>query len=80
MLHNCVEMMHKKSLDIVWINTVVYIAALFTTLYTSSKRKDLLTPVDMTRLKGDMAAWINILGECSQLSGKDNFLDVSHPR
>lgn len=78
MLHNCVEMMHKKSLDIVWINTVVYIAALFTTLYVSSKRKDLLTPVDMTRLKGDMAAWINILGECSQLSGENNFRNISH--
>ncbi|KAF2993586.1 hypothetical protein E8E13_000514 [Curvularia kusanoi] len=69
MLHNCVEMMHKKSLDIVWINTVVYIAALFTTLYSSSRRKDSLTPVDMTRLKSDMATWLSILGECSQLSG-----------
>lgn len=70
MLHICTEMMHKKSLDIVWINTVVYIAALFTTLYISSRRKEQLTPVDMTRLKGDTATWIDILGECSQLSGK----------
>lgn len=70
MLHNCTEMMQKKSLDIVWINTVVYIAAVFTTLFISSMRKDLLTPVDMTRLKGDMAAWITVLGECSQLSGQ----------
>ncbi|KAJ4985616.1 transcription factor [Stagonosporopsis vannaccii] len=65
MLHTCTEMMHKKSLDIVWINTVVYIAAVFTMLFISSMRKDLLTPVDMTRLKGDMATWIDVLGECS---------------
>jgi hypothetical protein len=70
MLHNCTEMMQKKSLDIVWINTVVYIAAVFTTLFISSMRKEHLTPVDMTRLKGDMATWINVLGECSQLTGK----------
>ena len=69
MLHNCTEMMQKKSLDIVWINTVVYIAAVFTTLFISSMRKEHLTPVDMTRLKGDMATWINVLDECSQLSG-----------
>lgn len=74
MLHNCTEMMHKKSLDIVWINTVVYIAAAFTTLFISSMRKEHLSPVDMTRLKGDMATWINIIGECSQLSGKLSFL------
>ncbi|KAJ4339639.1 hypothetical protein N0V87_003080 [Didymella glomerata] len=69
MLHNCTEMMHKKSLDIVWINTVVYIASAFTHLFISSMRKDLLTPGDMTRLKGDMATWTNVLGECGQLSG-----------
>lgn len=70
MLLNCTEMMHKKSLDIPWINTVVYIAAVFTTLFISSMRKDLLSPVDMTRLKGDMATWINVLGECDHFLGK----------
>lgn len=80
MLHNCTEMMHKKSLDIVWINTVVYIAAVFTTLFISSMRKDLLTPVDMTRLKGDMATWINVLGECSQLSGNFSHSRELRPR
>jgi hypothetical protein len=72
MLHNCTEMMHKKSLDIVWINTVVYIAAVFTTLFISSMRKERLSPGDMTRLKTDMATWINVLGECSQLSGTED--------
>lgn len=78
MLHNCTEMMHKKSLDIVWINTVVYIAAAFTTLFISSMRKEHLTPGDMTRLKGDMATWINILGECSQLTGGSYYLNETN--
>lgn len=72
MLTNCTEMMHKKSLDIVWINTVVYIAAVFTMLFISSMRKDLLTPVDMTKLQGDMATWIGVLGECGKLSDTED--------
>ncbi|KAF2124354.1 hypothetical protein P153DRAFT_258613, partial [Dothidotthia symphoricarpi CBS 119687] len=74
MLLNCTEMMHKKSLDIPWINTVVYIAAIFTTLFISSRRKELMSPVDMTRLKGDMATWINVLGECDHFLGSGDSL------
>ncbi|KAH9861001.1 hypothetical protein IAQ61_010737 [Plenodomus lingam] len=69
MLHNCTEMMHMKSLDIPWINTVVYIAAAFTTLFISSMRKDQLSPVDMTKLKADMATWVDVIGECDQFLG-----------
>jgi hypothetical protein len=71
MLQNCHTLMLKKSLDIPWINTVVYIAAMFTTLFVSAKRKDQLAPVDMGRLKGDMTTWVNVLGEC------DHFLSTS---
>ncbi|KAF1846222.1 uncharacterized protein K460DRAFT_406442 [Cucurbitaria berberidis CBS 394.84] len=74
MLHNCTEMMHKKSLDIPWINTVVFIAATFTTLFISTTRKDQLTPVDMTKLKADMATWVNILGECDHFLGSNDKL------
>jgi hypothetical protein len=74
MLHNCTEMMNKKSLDIPWINTVVYIAASFTTLFISSTRQEQMSPVDMTKLKGDMAAWVNVLGECDYFLGSDGRL------
>ncbi|OAK94156.1 hypothetical protein IQ06DRAFT_260947 [Phaeosphaeriaceae sp. SRC1lsM3a] len=66
MLQNCNTLMHKKSLDPPWINTVVYVAAMFTTLFISSLRRDQLSPGDMTRLRGDMETWINVLGECDQ--------------
>jgi hypothetical protein len=74
MLHNCTEMMNKKSLDIPWINTVVYIAAAFTTLFISSTRQEQMSPVDMTKLKGDMAAWVNVLGECDHFLASGNRL------
>lgn len=70
MLQNCNTLMHKKSLDPPWINTVVYVAAMFTTLFISSLRRDQLSPGDMTRLRGDMETWINVLGECDQFLSK----------
>jgi len=78
MLHNCTAMLLKKSLDIPWINTVVFVAAAFTTLFVSSTRKDAMSPVDMTRLKGDMAAWIDVISECDQFLGRH--LHFFHPR
>ncbi|CAI9625039.1 unnamed protein product [Alternaria burnsii] len=74
MLQNCTMMMEKKSLDIPWINTVVYIAAAFTTLFIQSMRQDQMSPVDMTKLKADMSAWVNVLGECDHFLGSGNKL------
>lgn len=77
MLHNCTELVSKKSLDIPWINTVIYIAAAFTTLYIASTRQDQMTPSDMTKLKADMTAWVNVLGECDYFLGLGNRLKVA---
>jgi hypothetical protein len=74
MLRNCNTLMLKKSLDIPWINTVVYIAAMFTTLFISSMRKDQLSPVDMKRLTGDMETWVNVVGECDRFLSKSTCL------
>jgi hypothetical protein len=70
MLQNCNTLMLKKSLDIPWINTVVYIAAMFTTLFISAMRKDQLSPGDLAKLKDDMVTWVNVLGECDHFLGK----------
>jgi hypothetical protein len=74
MLRNCNTLMIKKSLDIPWINTVVYIEALFTTLFVSSMRKDQLSPADMKRLTGDMDTWVNVIGECDRFLSKPTCL------
>ncbi|KAF2027715.1 hypothetical protein EK21DRAFT_91228 [Setomelanomma holmii] len=74
MLQNCNTLMRKKSLDIPWINTVVYIAAMFTTLFISSMRREQLTPIDMEKLKSDMTTWISVLGECDHFLGSGDKL------
>jgi hypothetical protein len=70
MLHNCNEMRKIKSLDIPWINTVVYIAAIFTTLFAWNQRSSQMTSADMTKLQSDMSRWIDVMGDCGQLLGK----------
>jgi hypothetical protein len=70
MLQNCNTLMLKKSLDIPWINTVVYIAAMFTTLFISTMRKDELSPGDVSKLKDDIQTWVEVLGECDSFLGK----------
>jgi hypothetical protein len=77
MLHNCNEMRKIRSLDIPWINAVVYIAAIFTTLFVYFQRKDQMTSVDMTKLKNDMDQWHDVMGECGQLLGIITFLTIS---
>lgn len=69
-LHNCNEMRKIRSLDIPWINTVVYIAAIFTTLFVWFQRRDQMTSVDMTKLQTDMSQWIDVMGDYGQLLGK----------
>ncbi|KAF2186760.1 hypothetical protein K469DRAFT_144948 [Zopfia rhizophila CBS 207.26] len=77
MLHNCNEMRKLKSLDIPWINSVVYIAAIFTTLFVYFQRRDRMTSVDMTKLRNDMNQWIDVMGECGKLLGKGSSQDLS---
>jgi hypothetical protein len=77
MLHNCNEMRRLRSMDIPWINSVVYIAAIFTTLFIYIQRKDRMTMVDMTKLKDDMGLWIEIMGEASTLLGKHTLFELS---
>ncbi|KAF2265505.1 hypothetical protein CC78DRAFT_579249 [Lojkania enalia] len=77
MLQNCIQMRKKKSLDIPWINTVVYIAAIFTTLFVSSQRKDQMNSVSMTKLRNDMDQWVDVIGECGQLLGSRDKLKTA---
>ena len=70
MLRNVNELRKFKSLDIPWINCTVYIAAIFTTLFVYSQRKDTMTSADMIKLRNDMDLWLDIMGECGELLGE----------
>ncbi|PSN65099.1 hypothetical protein BS50DRAFT_635912 [Corynespora cassiicola Philippines] len=74
MLQNCNEMMKIRSLDIPWINTVTFIASIFTTLFIYFQRKDQMSSVDMTKLRQDMDQWIAVIGECGHLLGSGSGL------
>lgn len=69
MLANADEMRKSRSLDIPWISTVVYIAAIFTTLFVSYQRREQISSVDMSKLRSDMNQWLEILGEAGKLLG-----------
>ncbi|KAF2010538.1 hypothetical protein BU24DRAFT_59728 [Aaosphaeria arxii CBS 175.79] len=69
MLHNCNEMRKLKCLDIPWVNTVVYIAAISVTLFVYFERKDTLTSADMTKLREDMDQWLDVMKDCGELHG-----------
>ena len=70
MLHNCNEMRKIRSLDMPWVTLVVYIAAIFTTLFIYYQRRDQMTSTDMTKLQQDMNTWLEILDEYGQLLGR----------
>lgn len=69
MLRNAYELKKFKCLDVPWINCTVYIAAIFTTLFVQSQRKDELTSTDMIKLRGDMDMWLEIMEEFGKLLG-----------
>lgn len=70
MAHNCTELRHYRSLDVPWINSVVYIAAIFTTLFIYFQRRDRLSGTDMSKLRNEMGLWIEIMLACGQVLGK----------
>ncbi|KAF2644415.1 hypothetical protein P280DRAFT_465752 [Massarina eburnea CBS 473.64] len=74
MLHTCNELRTLRSLDIPWINAVVYIAAIFTTLFIYFQRKDHMSSVDMAKLRGDMDQWVDVMGDWGQLLGSGDKL------
>lgn len=69
-LENCDELRKHNSLDTPWINSVVYIAAIFTTLYIYHQRRDSSSSEDLSNLTNQMTLWLDVMGECGGLIGK----------
>ena len=62
-----------RSLDYTWLNFTTYLAAIFTTLYIYSQRKDQITSSDVIKLKQDMELWLRILGDLGVSLSKELF-------
>jgi len=74
------EMRVMKSLDITWFNTTVFLAAIFTTLFAFSERKDQMTSSDLTHLRSSMDAWLDIMGDIGNLLGRLLQITCMHGR
>ena len=59
-----------RSLDIPWVSTIVYLAAIFTTLYVWTERKDQITPTDFNSLRMSMEKWLAVVRDISHQLGK----------
>lgn len=69
LLHVAQSMRALKALDTTWLNATVWLAAMFVTLFVYNQRKDQITSVDLTALKDNMDAWLDIIGDIGQLMG-----------
>jgi hypothetical protein len=66
-----------KSIDLTWMNITDYVAAMFTTLYVYTHRKDEMSSSQLLGLKEDMDVWLEIMVEVGNFFGKSH-IDGSH--
>jgi hypothetical protein len=76
-LRNCTELRKHNSLDTPWINSVVYIAAIFTTLFIYYQRRDRLSSDDLTNLTSEMSLWLEVMEGCGVLIGTGDKLKTA---
>ena len=68
-LSAAVQLKDLKSLDSTWYYSTDFLAAIFTTLFTHTERKDQMTSADLQRLRHDMDQWLDVMGEVGHLLG-----------
>lgn len=59
-----------KSLAGTWQDTTILLAAIFTTLFAYTEKKDQITSADLNSLKESMDVWLVIMGDIGELMGK----------
>jgi hypothetical protein len=69
LLHAAVALKNLKSLDTTWFYATVYLAAIFTTLFAHTERRDQMTSADLQRLRQDMDQWVEVMAEVGVLLG-----------
>ncbi|KAL1630073.1 hypothetical protein SLS54_000933 [Diplodia seriata] len=72
----CLDELRKyKCLDAPWVNCTAYLAAMLTTLFVYSHRKDEITSSEMAKLKSEMDMWCMIMDECGTILGSGKRLE-----
>lgn len=69
LLYASTQLRYLKSLDTTWMQTTDFLAAIFTTLFVYTQRQDQISSADLQRLRQDMAAWLDVMGDAGNLLG-----------
>jgi hypothetical protein len=69
MLTVATQLKQLKSLDTTWYYATDFLAAIFTTLFAYTEKRDHITSADLQRLTQDMDAWLDVMGDVGQLLG-----------
>ncbi|SMR43511.1 unnamed protein product [Zymoseptoria tritici ST99CH_3D1] len=69
LLASATQLKDRKSLDTTWYSSVNFLAAIFTTLFAYTERRDTITSSDLTRLRQDMDQWLAVFAEVGALLG-----------
>jgi len=64
------DLQRLKSLDTTWHNTAIFLAAIFTKLFSYLERKEQITSAELTKIQNDMDKWGDIMGDIGTLLGK----------
>nr|POE68841.1 transcriptional activator protein acu-15 [Quercus suber] len=51
-----------RSLDTTWYHSTIYVAAIFTTLFAHTERRDQLQMDDVQQLRQEMSQWLDVMG------------------
>ncbi|KAK4628649.1 Transcriptional activator protein acu-15 [Fulvia fulva] len=74
LLSSATQLKELKSLDTTWYYGTDFLAAIFTTLFANTERRDQMDSTDLQRLKHDMDQWLDVMGEVGDLLGTGSAL------
>lgn len=77
MLSIASQMKILKSLDTTLYYNMDFLAAMFTTLFAYTERRDVITATELQRLRDDMDLWLDIMGDVGSLLGTGDRLQIA---
>ncbi|USW48969.1 hypothetical protein Slin15195_G022880 [Septoria linicola] len=77
LLQCAVSVKNLNALDTTWYSTTNFLAAIFTTLFAHTERRDQMTSTDLQRLRQDMDSWLEVMSEVANLLGLSSQLQAA---